>query len=162
MYCILSRTELTRLVMGTIFLVYIQSTEARPPPPPNHPGLDFHIIIRVSVLVICDRNSIARKREEFPILVAEVAYSRLHFASRASLLQLLQKLSCTMPAASVELSITLTKIQVYLVRPDNTPCSTHKCLNIYYPSYSILHIILTIVFPDTRTEEYQPIFHGVT
>ena len=27
--------------------------------------------------------------------------------------------------------------------------------------YSILHI-LTIVFPDTRTAEYQPIFHGVT
>ena len=27
--------------------------------------------------------------------------------------------------------------------------------------YSILHI-LTIVFPDTRTVEYQPIFHGVT
>ena len=28
-------------------------------------------------------------------------------------------------------------------------------------TYSILHI-LTIVFPDTRTVEYQPIFHGVT
>ena len=27
--------------------------------------------------------------------------------------------------------------------------------------YSILHI-LTIVFPGTRTVEYQPIFHGVT
>ena len=27
--------------------------------------------------------------------------------------------------------------------------------------YSILHI-LTIVFPDTRTVEYPPIFHGVT
>ena len=31
--------------------------------------------------------------------------------------------------------------------------------NIYI--YSILHI-LTIVFPGTRTVEYQPIFHGVT
>ena len=48
-------------------------------------------LIRVRVLVICDRNSIARKREEFPILVAEVASSRLHFASRARLLQLLQQ-----------------------------------------------------------------------
>ena len=28
-------------------------------------------------------------------------------------------------------------------------------------TYSILHI-LTIVFPGTRTVEYQPIFHGVT
>ena len=64
-------------------------------------------LIRVRVLVICDRNSIARKREEFPILVAEVA-------------------------SSVELSITITKIQVFLVRPDNMPRSTHKCLNIYY------------------------------
>ena len=44
---------------------------------------------RVRVLVICDRNSIARKREEFPILVAKVASSRLHFASRARLLQIL-------------------------------------------------------------------------
>ena len=29
-------------------------------------------------------------------------------------------------------------------------------------TYSIRHNILTIVFPDTRTVEYQPIFHGVT
>ena len=30
-------------------------------------------------------------------------------------------------------------------------------------TYSILHNnILTIVFPDTRTAEYQPKFHGVT
>ena len=36
----------------------------------------------------------------------------------------------------MELSITITKIQVYLVRPDNMPRSTHKCLNIYYPSFS--------------------------
>ena len=28
-------------------------------------------------------------------------------------------------------------------------------------TYSILYI-LTIVFPGTRTVEYQPIFHGVT
>ena len=28
-------------------------------------------------------------------------------------------------------------------------------------TYSIVHI-LTIVFPGTRTVEYQPIFHGVT
>ena len=28
-------------------------------------------------------------------------------------------------------------------------------------TYSILNI-LTIVFPGTRTEEYQPTFHGVT
>ena len=34
----------------------------------------------------------------------------------------------------MELSITITKIQVFLVRPDNMPRSTHKCLNIYYPS----------------------------
>ena len=32
---------------------------------------------------------------------------------------------------------------------------------IYNNIYSILHI-LTIVFPGTRTVEYQPIFHGVT
>ena len=31
---------------------------------------------------------------------------------------------------------------------------------IYIYIYSILHI-LTIVFPDTCTVEYQPIFHGV-
>ena len=30
------------------------------------------------------------------------------------------------------LSITITKIQVFW--PDNMPRSTHKCLNIYYPS----------------------------
>ena len=34
-------------------------------------------------------------------------------------------------------------------------------LLIYIYIYSILHI-LTIVFPGTRTVEYQPIFHGVT
>ena len=58
--------------------------------PPNHLGLDFHIymyiyvrtfLIRVRVLVICDRNSIATKREEFPARVVEVASSRLYFAS---------------------------------------------------------------------------------
>ena len=32
---------------------------------------------------------------------------------------------------------------------------------VYICFYSILHI-LTIVFPDMRTAEYQPIFHGVT
>ena len=101
-------------------------------------------LIHMRVLVICDRNSIATKREEFPARVVEVASSRLHFASLARLLQLLQQtspanVSCTMPAASMELSIgsliiTITKIQVFLVRPDNMPRSTHKCLNIYYPS----------------------------
>ena len=30
----------------------------------------------------------------------------------------------------------ITKIQVFLVRPDNMPRSTHKCLNIYYPSWA--------------------------
>ena len=44
-----------------------------------------------------------------------------------------------MRAASMELSIgslliTITKIQVFLVKPDNMLRSTHKCLNIYYPS----------------------------
>ena len=48
-------------------------------------------LIRVRVLVIYDRNSIARKREEFPARVVEVASSRLHFTSRARLLQLLQQ-----------------------------------------------------------------------
>ena len=78
-----------------------RSSEARPPPP-NHLGLDFHIIgiytyvvrtflIRLRELVICDRNSIATKREEFPARLVEVASSRLYFASRASLLQLLQQ-----------------------------------------------------------------------
>ena len=87
--------------MGTIFLIIGRAK--RDPPPPNHLGLDFHIyyvyihtyvrtfLIRVRVLVICDRNSIARKQEEFLILVAEVASSCLHFASRARLLQLLQQ-----------------------------------------------------------------------
>ena len=74
--------ELARPIMGTIFLVYYIMyirTYVRT------------FLIRVRVLVICDRNSIARKREEFPILVAEVASSRLHFSSRARLLQLLQQ-----------------------------------------------------------------------
>ena len=64
------------------------SVERSETPPPNHLGLDFHVyityvctfLICVRVLVICDRNSIARKREEFPAQVAEVASSRLHFA----------------------------------------------------------------------------------
>ena len=30
----------------------------------------------------------------------------------------------------------ITKIQVFLVRPDNIPRWTHNCLNIYYPSRS--------------------------
>ena len=46
-------------------------------------------LIRLRVLVICDRNSIATKREEFPARVVEVASSRLHFASLARLLQLI-------------------------------------------------------------------------
>ena len=47
------------------------------------------------------------------------------------------------------------------VRYAHVPSITDGILgwNIYF--YSILHI-LTIVFPDTRTVEYQPIFHGVT
>ena len=44
-----------------------------------------------------------------------------------------------MPAASMELSITITKMQFILVRPDNMPRSTHKCLNIYYPSIFIVY-----------------------
>ena len=44
-------------------------------------------LICVHMLVICDRNSIATKREEFPARVVEVASSRLHFASLARLLQ---------------------------------------------------------------------------
>ena len=134
--------------MGTFFLVNRWS-EARPPP--NHLGLDFHIymytyvctfLIRVRALVICNRNLIATKREEFPAQVVEVASCRLHFASLARLLQLLQQTFLHMPAASMELSIglllvTIAKIQVFLVRPDNMPRSTHKCLNIYYPSKKI-------------------------
>ena len=96
-----TRKELARLGMGTIFSSLL-SVERSETPPPNHLGLDFHIIgiytyvvrtflIRVRVLVICDRNSIATKREEFPARLVEVASSRLYFASRASLLQLLQQ-----------------------------------------------------------------------
>ena len=48
-------------------------------------------LIRVRVLVICDRNSIAMKLEEFPARAVEVASSRLHFTSLARLLQLLQQ-----------------------------------------------------------------------
>ena len=48
-------------------------------------------LIRMRALVICDRNSIATKREEFPARVVEVASSRLHFASLAHLLQLFQQ-----------------------------------------------------------------------
>ena len=81
-------------------VLFYRSSEARPPP--NHLGLDFHIIgiytyvvrtflICVRVLVICDRNSIATKLEEFPARLVEVASSRLYFASRVSLLQLLQQ-----------------------------------------------------------------------
>ena len=40
-------------------------------------------LIRVRVLVICDRNSIATKREEFLARVVEVASSCFHFASLA-------------------------------------------------------------------------------
>ena len=82
-------------------LIHYRSSEARPPPPPpNHLGLDFHIymyiyvrtfLICVRVLVICDRNSIATKREEFPARVVEVASIRLHFTSLARLLQVLQQ-----------------------------------------------------------------------
>ena len=78
-------------------------------------------LIRVLVLVICDRNSIAMKREEFPAQVVEVASSRLHFASLAHLLQLLQQTYPALwPAASMELSIgslliTITKMQVFFL-----------------------------------------------
>ena len=40
-------------------------------------------LIRVRVLVICDRISIATKREEFPARVVEVATSPRHFSSLA-------------------------------------------------------------------------------
>ena len=49
-------------------------------------------LIRVRVLVICNSNSIATKREEFPARVVEVASSRLHFTSHARLLQLLKQM----------------------------------------------------------------------
>ena len=69
--------------------------------------------------------------------MVEVASSRLHFASRACLLQLLQQTYpalCHQPAWNSVLVLTITKIQFFLVRPDNMPRSTYKCLNIYYPS----------------------------
>ena len=87
------------------------------------------------VLVICDRNSIATKREEFPARLVEVASSHLYFASRASLLQQTYSALCHQSQYGSQYnSITITKIQGFLVRPDNMPRSTHKCLNIYYPS----------------------------
>ena len=59
-----------------------------------------------------------------------------------------------MPAASMELSITITKIQVFLVRPDNMPRSTYKCLNIYYPSSmffkAILKFLVRFIFLETN------------
>ena len=66
-----------RLVTIGISTISIVIGRAKRDPPPNHLGLDFHIIgiytyvvrkflIRVRMLVICDRNSIATKREEFP------------------------------------------------------------------------------------------------
>ena len=51
--------------------------------------------------------------------------------------------------------------------PRASPSGTGRLSKIIPPyygltiTYSILHI-LTIVFPDTCTVEYQPIFHGVT
>ena len=41
--------------------------------------------------------------------------------------------------------INITRIQVFLVRPDNMPRSTHKYLNIYYPS-----LLLVGVAPQLR------------
>ena len=67
-----------RPLMGTIFLVCIHTYILR------------MFLIRVRVLVICDRNSIAMKREEFPARLVEVASSRLHFTSSARLLQILR------------------------------------------------------------------------
>ena len=85
-------------------MVLIGRVKRDPPPPPSHLGLDFSYIyvlyihtyvrtflIRVRMFVICNRNSIATKREEFPARLIEVASSCLYFASRASLLQLLQQ-----------------------------------------------------------------------
>ena len=74
-------------------------------------------LIRMRALVICDRNSIATKREEFPAGVVEVASGRLHFASLALLLQLLQQryphyASC-MEVSIGSLLITIIKIQVF-------------------------------------------------
>ena len=74
------------------------------------------------MLVICDRNPIATKPEEFPARLVEVASSRLYFASRASLLQLLQQTYSALYSSqygSQYNSITITKIQGFLVRPDS-------------------------------------------
>ena len=63
-------------------------------------------LIRVRVLVICDGNSIATKREEFPARAVGVASCPLHFASLARLLQLLQKTYPTLcRKTSMEFSI---------------------------------------------------------
>ena len=94
-------------------------------------------MMRMRVSVICDRNSIAKKREEFPARAVDVASIRLPFASLARLLQPFSaNVSCAMPAASMKLSIgslliKITKIQgcFFLVQR-----STHTCLNICYPS----------------------------
>ena len=72
----------------------------------------------------------------------------------------------------VENILTLVK-SVVLFPPPFYSYRTYKIISSYELAspimgtiflvniYSILHI-LTIVFPDTCTVEYQPIFHGVT
>ena len=82
--------------------------------------------------MICDRNSIATKREEFPARVVEVTSSRLHLASLARLLQLLQQTYpalCQQPAWN---SVLFHYYNCFLVRPENMPRSTHKCLIVYW------------------------------
>ena len=54
---ILSRTELARLVMGTIFLVMVMSDRTY--------VSNTHAHVRMSVLVFCDRNSSAKKQKTF-------------------------------------------------------------------------------------------------
>ena len=86
--------------------------------PDAHPCIYMYtyvrtFLIRVRMLVICDRNSIATKREEFPARVVEVASSRLHFASLAHLLQLLQQrypALCQQPAWN---SVLVTKCKFF-------------------------------------------------
>ena len=38
----------------------------------------------------------------------------------------------------------ITKMQAFFIRPDNMPRSTHKCLNIYYPSIYSTYVIFAL------------------
>ena len=55
----------------------------------------------------------------------------------------------------------LVKLYPYYTQKHVIAYTYYTLTSVISLIYSILHI-LTIVFPDTRTVEYQPIFHGVT